>query len=651
MTVVMSAGQLESLVPVWTPSYTYGSMRMYDGYSRSYAALYREQPNVRVCVDFLSRNIAQLGLHVFRRVSDTDRERLTDHDLARVIGRPLPPEFKWTRYRLIEALVSDLGIYFNAYWLKIKVTGAPLGLLRIPPELVRVKGGLVITGYEVTVGGRLFKFEPGQVVHFRGFNPENAVAGLSPLETLQRVLAEEHASGDYREHFWQNAARMHGIIERPATAPEWSKTARERFKSEFEALYAGGDNSGKTAILEEDMTWRTMQFNAQESEYLAGRKLTREECARAYHIPLPLVGILDNATFSNIKEQHKHLYQDSLGPWLAMIEGDIELQLLPEFADSEGVYCEFNIQEKLQGSFEEQLTAFQSAVGRPWMTADEARARQNLPAMGGDAARLVTPLNVLVGGLASPRDSAPKESHELGELYEKGKAQGVDSYMPEMRQRHEEKWVEVLVGHYRRQEAAVLSRLPKGRLKPSLQTKVMIGDVWFDEERWNEELGEDLFRLNNLTAMEWGNAVASDAGEEVSEAGMAAWLAEHGRIQAEAINNATMAELEIALDEPDTGEAVKALFLVATTSWAWRNARTGVLSASTFGASEGARAGGLRTKTWRTNSKNPRQSHAAMSGVTVGVGELFPNGMRWPGDPSAGAEEVANCACSVVFST
>jgi len=83
--------------------------------------------------------------------------------------------------------------------------------------------------------------------------------------------------------------------------------------AEFEALYAGEDNSGKTAVLEEGMTWKQASFSARDSEYLAGRKLTREECARAYHIPLPMVGILDHATFSNIKEQHKNLYQDCLG--------------------------------------------------------------------------------------------------------------------------------------------------------------------------------------------------------------------------------------------------------------------------------------------------------------------------------------------------
>src|SRR5690606_12475527 len=48
-------------------------------------------------------------------------------------------------------------------------------------------------------------------------------------------------------------------------------------------------------------------------------------------------------------------------------------------------------------------------------TRNEARARANLPAIdGGD--ELVTPLNVIVGGLASPRDTAPKQRRAVKAL-------------------------------------------------------------------------------------------------------------------------------------------------------------------------------------------------------------------------------------------
>jgi HK97 family phage portal protein len=220
MAVILSAGALADVQPSWWPVNSYGSIRMYDQFNYDYATLYRTQPNVRTCVEFLARNVAQLGLHVFRRVSDTDRERLTEHPLAQLLALPLPPQFKVTRYRLIESLMGDLGVYFNAYWLKVRRDGAPLGLLRIPPQLVTVSGGLLPTGYEIDVGAPPKKVASEEIVHFRGYNAESAIIGLSPLETLRRVLAEEHAAGDYREHFWRNAARMHGIISRPAGAPE-----------------------------------------------------------------------------------------------------------------------------------------------------------------------------------------------------------------------------------------------------------------------------------------------------------------------------------------------------------------------------------------------------------------------------------------------
>lgn len=640
MPVVQSLGRLADMELGWSPAMLYGSVRLYDQYSYDYATLYRTQPNIRTCVDFLARNIAQLGLHVFRRVSDTDRQRLTDHGLAQVIEKPLPPEFKVTYYRLIESLMADMGIYFNAFWLKVKREGAPLGLLRVPPTMITPLGGMVPLGYEINLGGQVLKVAPNELVHFRGYNPDNALWGLSPLETLRRVLAEEHAMGDYREHFWQNAARMGGIIERPADAPDWSPEAKARFKAEWEALTSGGANSGKTAVLQDGMTWKEASFNAQQSEYLGGRKLTREECARAYHIPLPMVGILDHATFSNIKEQHKNLYQDALGPWLAMIEQDIELQLLPEFEDTEGVYTEFNIAEKMQGSFEEQTTALQSAVGRPWMTANEARARMNLPSLPDDADQLVTPLNVLVGGQASPRDSAPPKA-----LLVATKAAGegeLDSTLPTVRVQHEKRWAEVLGRYFRRQESAVVSRLPKG--------KAQLADIWPDTERWNNELAADILRLNKLTAGAWARHMAELAGGELDEDRMLAWLGENARIAAEEINAHTQNEVADALVEATPRDAVRDVFAIAATSRLLQIVRSKVTTASNFGAHEGAKQSGLKTKTWQVNSGNPRSLHASLNGVTVGIGELFPGvNMMWPGDPAGGADNNSNCVCSVRF--
>ncbi len=398
---VQSLGSLKELnVDLWPKPST--SLTFYDRYTYAYETIYQTQPAVRTVNEFLGRNIAQLGLHLYRRLSDTDRQRVTDHPLARLLDMPNPVT---TRYRLIDATVQDVGVFGNAYWLKLPVgTRQPRQLLRLPPQYVSLEGGFEPTKYTLSISGQQFEYAPSSVVHFRNHNPQNIIRGVSPLEALRRVLAEEHAAGQWREGFWRRGALISGYLERPADAPEWDVAARDRFLKDFKAVYSGAEQGGGIPLLEDGMTFKAATATAQESEYLLGRKFNLETVARHYHIPLPMIGILDHASFSNIREQHKNLYQDCLMPWCEMIQQEIELQLMPDFPDTADLYLEFNIAAKLSGSFEEQALSLQSAVGAPWMTVNEARARMNLPTQeGGD--QLIVPLNVTKGGQASPRDS------------------------------------------------------------------------------------------------------------------------------------------------------------------------------------------------------------------------------------------------------
>ena len=232
-TTVQSLGTLKELnVDLW-PKMS-GSLTFYDRYSYDYQTIYKTQPQVGTVVDFLGRNLAQIGIHTYRLVSDTDRQRLRDHGLATLLGTPNPVT---TAYRLIDSTVQDLAIFGNAYWLKLPTAARrPRQLLRLPPQYVSVEGGFEAAKYTLSVGGGSDDFKPEKIVHFRNYNPENLIRGLSPLEKLRRTLAEEHASGQWREGFWKNGAHISGYIERPADAPDWDKDARDRFLADFRAL-------------------------------------------------------------------------------------------------------------------------------------------------------------------------------------------------------------------------------------------------------------------------------------------------------------------------------------------------------------------------------------------------------------------------------
>jgi phage portal protein BeeE len=139
-------------------------------------------------------------------VSDTDRERLTDHQIARWLAYPNPAT---TRYRLIESTIIDLAIFFTAYWLKVRRTDGEIGLVRLPPQEMVVDGWLMPSMFGwMQKNGQTVPIPPSEIVYFTGYNPDNPLQGLSPLETLRGLLDEDAAASDYRTSFFANSARI-----------------------------------------------------------------------------------------------------------------------------------------------------------------------------------------------------------------------------------------------------------------------------------------------------------------------------------------------------------------------------------------------------------------------------------------------------------
>lgn len=630
MTFVVTEGQLAALdrAPSSMPR---TSVRLADDFTQDYAAIFRANPQVRTVISFLGRNIAQIKMPVYERISDDERRKVNDHPLSVLIRKPNP---RMTRYRMFDALVNDMGIWDNSIWLKTKIGSDVKALFRLPVRQISPIGDswLEADGYRFRGTKGTKDFTPDEVVHFRGYNPDDARWGVSPLETLRRILAEDYQAGLAREQLHRNGAQFAGYIKRPIEAPEWNDTAARQFSLDFASTWASrGSQAGGTPILEEGMEYVANGVSPKELQYIEARKLTREEIAAAFHIPLPMVQLLENATFSNITEQHKQLYQDTLGPWLQMIQEEIELQLMPDFDTTGKFYVEFNMAEKLKGSFVEQADSYQKAAGGPYLTRNEVRAMENRPPIdGGD--ELVMPLNVTAGGQASPSDSAPK-SRRLRARRPGAKARAdADA---------EDEAQKVLQKFFRRQRSVVLS---------ALGAKAA-GD-WWDTERWDTELADDLYDL----AMKVSASVAAQVLEAEGLAPdiydpeqTAKFLAAVAESRAGAINSTTLDAIEAALASEVEDDTPAAVFDEAETLRAVGGAVALITTFSAFGTTEAAKqgAGDTATKTWVVTSRNPRSSHAAMDGETVGINESFSNGANWPGDPVLGAEGVAGCQCDI----
>lgn len=89
---------------------------------------------------------------------------------------------------------------------------------------------------------------------------------------------------------------------------------------------------------------------------------------------------------------------------------------------------------------------------------------------------------------------------------------------------------------------------------------------------------------------------------------------------------------------------------IATATRAARTAVTGAECAGRMASYERAKGMGIKLKQeWVAALDNrTRHSHRKLDGTKVEVGGTFPNGCRFPGDPTARYAEICNCRCTLV---
>ena len=294
--------------------------------------LYRTQPHLRIVLSFVARNVAHLGLKAYARTSETDRTRLRDDPLSLLLSRP---NESMTMFELLETLASDMGLYDVAYWFLYEDITAPSGwtLRPIPPSwVVEQRGGTFFEAKKYVVqnpDGKQSEIPAENMIVFHGWNPGRPKHGTSPVETLKQILAEQVQAWSYREQVWQRGGRVGAYLTRPATA-KWSDDARNRFSQAWKERWTGmdGAKAGGTPILEDGMELKRIGFTAREEEWTEVAKVALSTVAAVYHVNPVMVGILDNANFSNTKEFRKMLYSETLGPQLARIEDRINTCLL-----------------------------------------------------------------------------------------------------------------------------------------------------------------------------------------------------------------------------------------------------------------------------------------------------------------------------------
>ena len=367
----------------------------------------------------------------------------------------------------------------------------------------------------------------------------------------------------------------------------------------------------------------------------------------AADIPPPVIHILDKATFSNITEQMRSMYRDTMAPRLGEFESDLDLQLAVDFDTS--LKARFDLDGVLRGDFETRAEAVSKLVTNGIMMPAEARPLFSLGKAGPEAERLYAnqatqPLGTPVAGAGPVPAAAPATAGKAPQVdavrvvrSALGALAGVKGIPDATRARLVDEHAKQLAVFFGKQRDAVLMNTAHKAAG------------YFDAPTWDGALADLLAALGTATAKAMGSATAAALGGSFDIAAMAEWIRDNAAQAATAINATTLEQLAAELAGPeDPGTAVNHVYDVLTGSRTAQIAKTRVTAVGGHAQRTGAAQAGASHKTWITGP-NPRPDHAAMSGETAPLGEPFSNGMQGPGDSSGGADEVAGCNCSLEF--
>lgn len=591
------------------------------GLDASYGWMYRTQPAVRSVVDFIARNASQLPLKLFERVDDTERERREDHPAAETLAYP---NEQTTGTSFLYALFADYLVYGNAYFLKFRPdVGETLTLVRLLPEGVTVTGGRFTPEYYTVwrQDGTFFRVSPEDIFHWRGYNPQDPLLGLSPLETLRQELAADSAMQAMMVELSKSGLRR-GHIERPLDAPEWTPEAARRWGEEWRRQ----NLSKSTPVLEEGMKYVQDSMSPRDAQALESRKFTEQEVARVYGLPLGALGLNE----TDLPEQRKQVYTDVLPPITESLACQLDVDVLRGEYGETKFYFEFDMNEKLRGDAEARFSAITAAAGRPWLTVNEVRAMENKPPIeDGDA--LTIPLNVMLAGEGSPALPAPNVMPpqdpngppQDGSYREEPKAlppatKALDKGSVPRRERE--------MARQRRaidRASATVERF-YGRQARSLKSKAEKAQA--DTERWNTELSKDLERdLRHIVELEGGVTASRLGGKDFDMREVENYLSAMAEGTAEGINTATQRDIEDMGVNDALSRARNERAALAGVSIGTR--------ATHFARKEAGRQVGARYQTWIADTDR----HAELDGVSV------PIDGDW-GGITPGSEP--NCACT-----
>ncbi|MBA1238710.1 phage portal protein [Pseudomonas kunmingensis] len=330
---------------------------------------------VYACVAAISETVGSLPLDVYRN-TDNGREKAKTHPLYRLL-HDAPNNYQ-TALEFREQMQRHVLLRGNAYaeivW---NPNGSVKALLPMHPDSVTVlRSSLGNLVYDHVDGkGNQRRLLADEVLHLR-YHSDDGILGRSPIQVARDTIGLALAERTHGAKMFEQGTKLSGVIETP---PGTTKEQAGQIRESWSAGQSGVGNHGKTAVLPQGATFKTVSMTLEDAEWIEARRLSIVETARLFRVPPVMIGDMEAANYSNVVELARFFVTNTLRRHLVMWEQAVNRACI----NNPAFFVEHNVEGLLRGDSLARANFYQRGIEDGWMLKSEVRRIENLPAIEG----------------------------------------------------------------------------------------------------------------------------------------------------------------------------------------------------------------------------------------------------------------------------
>ncbi|MET0402530.1 MAG: phage portal protein [Cystobacter sp.] len=234
------------------------------------------------------------------------------------------------------------------------------------------------------------------VLVLRQYCPRHPLIGEPPATAAALAMGVNVALSQSQAVFYARMSRPSGVL---STDQQLTKEQFQRLRQNWDAQ-STMLNQGGVPILGNGVKWVSMSIDSESAEVNLAQRMSIEEIARVYGVPLPVIGDLSHATLTNVEALISFWLSTGLGSLLDLVERAFD-QLFG--FDSVNDYTELDQKALLRTDFAGRVEALCKGIQGALYKPDEARAEMGLPPVdGGDKVYAQTQMQPLGTPLPAP---------------------------------------------------------------------------------------------------------------------------------------------------------------------------------------------------------------------------------------------------------